>query len=61
MNYEVDTSASQTVADDNGFVVNAGIRPVHNERLALEAYLATVTGRSNENQELLGVNINYAF
>ncbi|MEM6486190.1 MAG: autotransporter outer membrane beta-barrel domain-containing protein, partial [Pseudomonadota bacterium] len=61
VNYEVDTSASQTVADDNGFVVNAGIRTVHNERLALEAYLATVTGRSNENQELLGFNINYAF
>jgi len=59
--YEVDTDVSDTVTDDTGLLINAGLRAVRGERLTLEAYIATVTSRSNENQELLGLNINYAF
>lgn len=61
LGYEIDSKVSNTVADDNGFVVNAGLRASRGERLTFEAYIATVTSRSNENQELLGLNINYAF
>ena len=61
VSYEVDTDVSDTVTDDNGLVVNAGLRAVRGERLAFEAYLATVASRNNENQEILGLNVNYAF
>lgn len=61
LGYEVDANVSRTVTDDNGFVVNAGLRTQRGERLSFEAYVTTVTGRSNENQELLGLNVNYAF
>ena len=61
LGYEIDTNVSRTVSDENGFVVNAGLRAVRGERLRFEAYLATVAGRGNENQEFLGLNVNYAF
>ncbi|GAB5415198.1 MAG: hypothetical protein Cons2KO_28010 [Congregibacter sp.] len=61
LGYEYDANVSKTVTDDSGFVVNAGLRTVRGERLAFEAYVTTVTGRNNENQELIGFNVNYAF
>lgn len=61
LSYEIDGKVSRTVTDDKGFVVNAGLRTQRGERLRLEAYVSTVTGRSNDNQELLGLNVSYAF
>ena len=61
LGYEYDANVSNTVSDDTGLVVNAGVRAVRNQRLTFEGYVATVTSRGNENQELIGLNVNYAF
>ncbi|GAB5412436.1 MAG: hypothetical protein Cons2KO_00390 [Congregibacter sp.] len=61
ISYEHDSQVSNTVADENGLVFNAGLRTQSGERLAFDAYIATVTNRSNENQEFVGLNVNYAF
>lgn len=58
--YEIDTTVSDTVLDDDGFLINAGLR-FYGSNYSLEAYASTVEGRDNENHYMFGINGSLMF
>jgi len=58
--YEKDTSVSDVVLDDDGFLINAGLR-FYGATYSFEAYVSSVEGRDNENHYMIGLNGSLLF
>jgi len=58
--YEKDTTVSDVVVDDDGFLINAGLR-FYGATYSFEAYVSSVEGRDNENHYMIGLNGSLLF
>ena len=60
--YEYDQETSADIADDDGWVIFAGVRTAaFTEGLSLEAYVSTLEGREDQDHNMLGLNLHYAW
>jgi T5SS/PEP-CTERM-associated repeat protein len=60
--YENDVITSVDLDDEDGWVAYAGIRSVaFREGLTIEAFLSAVVGRDDQDHNMLGLNLHYAW
>ena len=60
--YENDVESSIDLDDDDGWVMYAGVRAnAFSEQLTLEAFLSAIVDRDDQEHNMLGLNLHYAW